>query len=58
MRRFGVTGSMLAVIVGSFTAGTATAQSLSVYERVRLNIASTGNGGNPQFIGTYPATIA
>ena len=58
MRRFGVTGSMLAVIVVSFTAGTATAQSLSVYERVRLNIASTGNGGNPQFIGTYPATIA
>lgn len=36
----------------------AAAQSLSVYERVRLNVASTANGGNPQFIGANPATVA
>jgi autotransporter-associated beta strand protein len=49
------------LVVAAFAAaagGPALAQSLSVYERVRLNIASTANGGNPQFIGANPATIA
>ncbi|MBM4011392.1 MAG: hypothetical protein FJ286_08445 [Planctomycetes bacterium] len=33
-------------------------QSLSVYERVRLNLASTSNNLNPQYVGSFPAAIA
>jgi autotransporter-associated beta strand protein len=58
MRRFVVNGSMLVLAGVSLVAHTAMGQSLSVYERVRLNIASTANGGNPQFIGANPSTIA
>lgn len=38
-------------------AGEASAQSLSVYERVRLNVATTSNASNPWYVGTYPAAI-
>ncbi|MBU6309125.1 MAG: autotransporter-associated beta strand repeat-containing protein [Planctomycetes bacterium] len=58
MGRFVLNGSMLVLVGVAFAADTAMAQSLSVYERVRLNIASTANGGNPQFIGANPSTIA
>ena len=61
MRRFVPHGSLpiLVLVACAATAcGPAVAQSLSVYERVRLNIASTANGTNPQFIGANPSTIA
>ena len=61
MRRFAPRVLLPVLVVAAFAAaagGPALAQSLSVYERVRLNIASTANGGNPQFIGANPATIA
>ena len=61
MRRFAPRVLLPVLVVAAFAAaagGPALAQSLSVYERVRLNIASTANGGNPQFIGANPSTIA
>lgn len=39
-------------------ADAASAQSLSVYERVRLNVATTSNASNSWYVGTYPAAIA
>ncbi len=36
----------------------ATGQTLSVYERVRFNVASTSNNLNPNYIGSYPSAIA
>jgi fibronectin-binding autotransporter adhesin len=61
MRRFAPRVSLPALFLAAVAPAAcrpALAQSLSVYERVRLNIASTANGGNPQFIGAFPATIA
>jgi fibronectin-binding autotransporter adhesin len=39
-------------------AATAAAQSVSVYERVRLDIGTTANAANSQYIGSNPAAIA
>ena len=64
MRRFTTCVSIPALVVLVLPAlmaipgGEAMAQSLTVYERVRLNVASTANGGNPQFIGANPSTMA
>jgi autotransporter-associated beta strand protein len=61
MRRFAPRVLLPVLVMAALAAaagGPALAQSLSVYERVRLNIASTANGGNPQFIGANPSTIA
>ncbi|MFM7205441.1 MAG: hypothetical protein ACKO4T_02060, partial [Planctomycetaceae bacterium] len=61
MAHFLTMGGVVRAVVAAFTmaAGVvAHAQSLSVYERVRLNIASTANGGNPQFIGANPSSMA
>jgi len=38
--------------------GAASGQSLSVYERVRLNVATTSNNLNSSYVGTHPAAIA
>ena len=61
MRRFAprvLLPVLVMAVLAAAAGGPALAQSLSVYERVRLNIASTANGGNPQFIGANPSTIA
>jgi len=57
--RWGVIGGVVACAV-AVAAGwnPASAQSLAVYERVRLNVASTSNNLNPQYIGSFPAAVA
>ena len=48
----------LVACVTTVAGGPLQAQSLAVYERVRLNVASTSNNLNPQYIGSFPATLA
>ncbi len=47
-----------ALMVGLITPKIAIAQSVSVYERVRLDIGSTANSANPHSIGSNPMAIA
>ena len=47
-----------AAVVIAAVAATATAQSVSVYERVRLDLFSTSNAANSAYIGNNPAAVA
>jgi autotransporter-associated beta strand protein len=49
---------LLGIAANLAAAGAASAQSLSVYERVRLNVATTANNLNPWYVGTHPGAIA